>query len=431
MHPRESSDELVFPAGEHPPVAVPVHPVPAKPKSRFRRQWRIALALFAVTCVSTFLAGMQPGAGMPNPAIFFRADIRLPPEFVSQLLHNGAIYAGALMLTLLLHEMGHYLQSRRYGVPASPPFFIPMPISPFGTMGAVIVQGAGVAHRRALFDIAVSGPLAGLVAAIPIAWWGALQAEVVTRVPGMQGMEYGDPLILKCMFALIHGHWLGPDEVVLLNPLLFAGWVGIFITGLNLIPIGQLDGGHILYTLIGKKAHVVALVLLWGGIGYMVYTGNPAFGLLAFLLLLMGPRHPPTANDAMPLGPMRHILGWLTLSFIVLGMTPTPIILHDGQPEPSPPRQVEPQGDTTEWRAPWGDKRSGAECESAGPMDRAGGGPGDESLWAVVESGETPMRGPSLQAFIESSRSMSVWPSSHHSALQAAPMNQPASTSLG
>jgi membrane-associated protease RseP (regulator of RpoE activity) len=227
--------------------------------------------------------------------------------------------------------MGHYLQAKRYGVPASLPYFIPLPISPLGTMGAVIVQGAGVANRKMLFDIAIRGPLAGLVVALPIAYIGVLQVTQIA-VPDAGAPIYGDPLLLRWMIELVHGP-LGEGEEVVLNPLLFAGWVGIFITALNLIPIGQLDGGHILYTLIGRRAHLVARLLLLGAVAFMIYTRDPAYGLIVLLLFIFGPLHPPTANDRVPLGWPRVLLGWLTLAFILIGFTPHPI--SDFSPEPA------------------------------------------------------------------------------------------------
>jgi membrane-associated protease RseP (regulator of RpoE activity) len=174
-----------------------------------------------------------------------------------------------------------------------------------------------------LFDIAISGPLAGLVIALPVAYLGVLQVTQIS-VPNVGDPIYGDPLLLRWMIEMVHGP-LAPGEEVGLNPLLFAGWVGIFITALNLVPIGQLDGGHMLYTLIGRRSHLVARLLLVGAVAFMVYTRDPSYGLILLLLFLFGPLHPPTANDRVPLGWPRHVLGWLTLSFILIGFTPHPI----------------------------------------------------------------------------------------------------------
>jgi Zn-dependent protease len=308
---------------------------PLKPRSRRRK--KLALFLFLATCFSTFLAGTGLWQFVFFPALLLDKIIRAD---LSELLLNGLSYAIPVMSILLAHEMGHYLQARRYGVPASYPFFIPMPITPFGTMGAVIVQGAGVADRKQMFDIAISGPLAGLVLAIPITYFGLDQAKVAVIPPNAASMIYGDPLILQWMIKYIHGP-LADNETIMLNPMLFAGWVGIFITALNLIPIGQLDGGHILYMLIGRRAHKVAMGLLFSAVAYMLWSGQMSYMLIVILLFLFGPKHPPTADDRVPLGRMRIILGWLTLGFIIIGFTPTPIVSVRSAPQQPAPQQRE------------------------------------------------------------------------------------------
>lgn len=263
------------------------------------RRRLLPLVLFLATCVSTYLTG-------------------------------GLTYAVAVMAILLAHEMGHFVQSVRYGIPASLPFFIPMPYNPIGTMGAVIVQRSGVADRRALFDIAITGPLAGLVLALPVTWWGVKQADIVLLPPDRPVMMFGDPLLVKWMTHIIHGPLPAGTDLVL-NPILFAGWVGIFITALNLFPIGQLDGGHILYSLLLGKAHSVARQLYLFAVVFVIVGGafwNSAYyawTLMLVLIWMMGVRHPPTANDHVPLGTSRTVLGWITLMFIFIGFTPTPM----------------------------------------------------------------------------------------------------------
>ncbi|MFP6765406.1 MAG: site-2 protease family protein, partial [Planctomycetaceae bacterium] len=262
-------------------------------QARQKRWNRRAGVLFVVTCVSTWHAG-------------------------------GLLYAGAVMAILLAHELGHYLQARRYQVPASLPFFLPMPFSPIGTMGAVIFQSPGYADRKAMFDIAISGPLAGLVLAVPCAWFGVSGCPALGLPPASTeviraneaALVFGDPLILRWFYEL-HFGLLQAGEQVLLNPVLFAGWVGIFITALNLLPVGQLDGGHILYTLIGRKAHAVAWAVIFAATAWMIYSHDLAYVIFLVLLLKMGPRHPPTRDDTAPLGTARVLLGWLTLAFLV------------------------------------------------------------------------------------------------------------------
>lgn len=286
-----------------------------------RRRTKLAVILFIATCISTFLAG----SGLFLTIFFPQALVEMANtgELWPRIL-DGLIYGGAVMLILSAHEMGHYLQSRRYHVPASLPYFIPLPITPLGTMGAVILQGGHVADRKQMFDIAISGPLAGLLFALPITYFGIQHAEIVTVTNSDHVLIFGDPLLMQWMYE-----WqLGPlaENQHISSPLLFAGWVGIFVTALNLIPIGQLDGGHILYTLIGKWSHRVAMGLIALALGYMVWKQDPSYSLMLILLILIGPKHPPTADDTVPLGPMRIILGWLTLAFIVIGFTPTPIV---------------------------------------------------------------------------------------------------------
>ncbi len=292
---------------------------------RTGRSGRVALSLFAVTLLSTFWVGMMAGGGAISPKYFFQ----LPLAAQLSLIQSGLIYSGALLLILGCHEMGHYLQALRYGIDASFPYFIPMPISPFGTMGAVIIQREHAGDRKTLFDIAISGPLAGLVVALPLLYVGLSQTTSAPLPQNHTGIIYGDPIILRWMFETIHGP-LPAGEEIILTPLVFAGWVGVFITSLNLIPVGQLDGGHILYALVRKKAYPVAIGCLALAIGYMVYQRQETYALLVGLLFLMGPFHPHTGDDEAPLGWPRIILGWLTLAFIIVGFTPNPIILPGG-----------------------------------------------------------------------------------------------------
>lgn len=297
----------------------PIAPQPPKRK--------LALILLLLTVASTFYAGYaqfpvgKPVIDLKNKQVFWVKD-----EWAS--MHNGLLYSLGVLSILMAHEMGHYLQARRYGVPASLPLFIPMPVSPLGTMGAVIVQQAGTADRKSMFDIAISGPLAGLVVALPLNWWGIQHSHIGQMAPGQGG--YTNPLIVEWMIGLIH-HPLKPGEDILLTPIVFAGWVGIFITGFNLIPIGQLDGGHILYCLIGKRAHFIARWLYFAAAATVVINvirGNNEYSgwfLMLALLWMMGTRHPPTANDRVPLGAFRIVLGWLTLLFILVGFVPAPM----------------------------------------------------------------------------------------------------------
>jgi membrane-associated protease RseP (regulator of RpoE activity) len=242
---------------------------------------------------------------------------------------HGPVYAAAIMTTLLFHEFGHYLQAVRYGVPASLPFFIPLPKSPIGTMGAVIAMRPHVGDRRAIFDIGITGPLAGLVPALVFSVIGLQWSEVVAVDPRVPVVRLGEPMLFKAISFLVFGP-LGPHEEVMLHPLAFAGWVGVFITALNLIPIGQLDGGHVLYGLLLRRSYPVSTMALAVAMVCVVVFGYWGWSLMILLLMLMGPIHPPTANDDIPLGAGRTILGWATLCFVPIGFTPVPFTLGMG-----------------------------------------------------------------------------------------------------
>ncbi len=301
-------------------------PVQRKPRVR------LAVVLFLLTCLSTFLVAAFGQRGL-NPLLlprYFTVLFHLGAEELREWFIEGLTYSIGIMAILGAHELGHYLQARRYGIPASLPYFIPFPISPFGTMGAVIVQQSGTADRKSMFDIAISGPLAGLVIALPLTYWGIKISQIKPGPISYDGFIYGEPLLLKWMLRAVRGPTPEGYEVFM-HPIMFAGWVGIFITALNLIPIGQLDGGHILYCLIGKRAHRVARGLFWiaaGTVAFSVMFGDGSYvgwSLMLFLIWMLGTRHPPTANDRVPLGPLRIIVGWLTLMFVFIGLTPMPI----------------------------------------------------------------------------------------------------------
>ena len=183
---------------------------------------------------------------------------------------GGIVFAAGVMTVLLTHELGHFIQAVRYRVPASLPYFIPMPYSPIGTMGAVIAMQPGVGDRRSIFDIGITGPLAGLVPALVFSIVGLQLSDVVLVNGPVEGVpRIGAPLLFKALSYLIFGP--GPaNRLIDLHPLAFAGWVGVFITALNLVPIGQLDGGHVLYCLLLKlraRCGPVAVVRRDGGHG--------------------------------------------------------------------------------------------------------------------------------------------------------------------
>ena len=298
--PRSDADEIALTAAQESP------PKAACPSHLRPRRVRLPLLLFIATCLSTFLAG----AGFPCPWVKFDFS-------------DGFIYALSVMTILICHEAGHYLQARRYGVYASLPYFLPMPFSPLGTFGAVIGMDARVGDRKALFDIGITGPLAGLVPTMVCCVIGLRLSTMTVGIPDPDEHVLGTSIL----FAKLAEWLLEPvpgTNFVDLHPMAAAGWVGLLITALNLLPTGQLDGGHILYGLLRTKAHYVATLLLLAAVVAVVQLGLWWWWLMLFLLILMGPKHPPTANDYVRIGLFRHVLGWLTLAFVPFGFTPIP-----------------------------------------------------------------------------------------------------------
>jgi len=282
------------------------------PEPRSRRIF-LPVFLFLATCGSTFFAGSLHW----NPAIYLENG--QARSLLSSNWQQGLIYMAAVVGILLTHEMGHFLQAIRYQVPASLPYFIPVPILMTGTMGAVIGMEGSRADRKQLFDIGISGPWAGLIAALPIIWFGIKSATVV---PPTAEIQLGDPLIFKLLAG-----WLRPDipAGALLdknNPLLMAGWVGMLITGLNMLPVSQLDGGHVIYGLFGRNARLVARCFLVTAILFVVFGENYNWTVMLVLVILLGVDHPPTRDDNVPLGFWRTVFGLISLGIPVLCFTP-------------------------------------------------------------------------------------------------------------
>ena len=305
-------------------AAMPEHascPPPAPGQVARRRHVKLPLILFAATCLSTFFVG--------TTGWDFLTTMTEPIETLRHNWWQGATYMLAVMSILVAHEMGHFLQAVRYGVPASLPFFIPLPITPLGTMGAVIALGGSQADRKELFDIGITGPLAGLVIAVPLALLGLLTA---TPFPAASdavfgGVHFGDPLIFKLLVV-----WLRPDVpadarlIVFGNPLVVAGWVGMLVTGLNMLPVGQLDGGHVAYALMGRRAWWLARATVLAAVAFVLAAQQFNWLVMLALVVFLGIRHPTTANDQAELGRGRTILGWLSLLIPLFCFPPFPLV---------------------------------------------------------------------------------------------------------
>lgn len=277
-----------------------------------RRRVVLPTVLFLLTCFTTYSAGAcgwQPMLLAPDPYIV---------GLLKTNWQDGLIFMAAVMSVLMAHEMGHFWMTLRHRVPSSYPFFIPLPVMMIGTMGAVIGMEGSRADRKQLFDIGLAGPLAGLVLAVPLLWYGISIATVDPQP------IYGQPLLVK----LIAGG-LRPDmqaNHIRPNPYYMAGWVGMLITGLNMLPISQLDGGHVSHAVLGRRSVLLARGLLLSAMAFVVVQEYYGWTLMLVLVTMLGVDHPPTANDRARIGPLRWTLGLVSLSIPILCFTPFPFV---------------------------------------------------------------------------------------------------------
>jgi membrane-associated protease RseP (regulator of RpoE activity) len=242
----------------------------------------------------------------------------------STILVGGFLYSLAIMTILLCHELGHYLMSRRYGIPSTLPFFIPLPVPPFGTFGAVIKMKGVIVNRNALFDVGVAGPLCGFVVALPFIVAGIMMSTVtpLAGIPAASYMELGDPLLFRILGTLLVGDIPEGHDLVL-HPFAYAGWVGLFVTSLNLLPVGQLDGGHVVYAVFGEKSKWVYRAVILG-LGVLAALTNIGWLTLVILLLIFGMRHPRPFDDATEVNGTRKKIAILVLAIFILSFIPSP-----------------------------------------------------------------------------------------------------------
>lgn len=294
---------------------------------------RTHIILFVLTVLTTFFAGYIQGG-----------------SFVS-----GISFSLSILFILGSHEMGHYLYGKKYGVSISPPYFIPVP-PPFiaGTMGAFIKIKSQITSKKALFDIGVAGPIYGIIATVPVLFIGLKLSEVVPVTDFEDGtaIKLGSSLIFNLLVKIIHGN-IQEGYDLFLHPVAFAGWIGLFVTALNLIPSGQLDGGHLVYSLFSKKIHstvsqISILLLIVFGVGTkpfvellstmnfdtsginssFIFEGWFGWLFWAFLLTLIGTKHPPTMYEENDIGRKRKIVAALTLLLFIICFIPFPFSLN-------------------------------------------------------------------------------------------------------
>lgn len=237
---------------------------------------------------------------------------------------GAAQFTASLLAILLTHEMGHYFTARHFGVDVTPPYLIPFPLSPFGTMGAVIRMKSVPPSRRAMLLTGAAGPLAGLVVAVPLLIWGLSLSNVAPLPTGGEYMLEGNSLLYAALKRLILGAWLPAGGVdVNLHPMAFAGWAGLLVSALNMIPAGQLDGGHVAYALLGERArYLTYLVIVAMLVMAITWSGWLLWAVLIFALSRM---QEPPLNDVTPLSRGEIGVAILLLVLFVLTFTPIPL----------------------------------------------------------------------------------------------------------
>ena len=237
-------------------------------------------------------------------------------------LWRGIPYAVAIMLILGAHELGHYFAARRRDVAVTLPYFLPAPVGPFGTFGAFIRLRQTMKNRKILFEIGAAGPIAGLIFAIPILLYGLSTSPLAPIGPGM---VEGNSIIYAIAKRLVFGDWIPNARVdVLVNQLAWAGWTGLFVTGLNLLPIGQLDGGHILYSLIGERARYIYYPGI-AALAALSFLTNGSMLLMLVLLIVFGRTYAVPLDNITPLDPRRRLIAIATLVVFVLVFVPIPL----------------------------------------------------------------------------------------------------------
>jgi len=312
------------------------------------REWMLHASLFLITIITTTVAGIifaSPEVEVPPPPLSTVIDYLLfVPQYYLRsvfallgfavqhpgLLADGLVFSAALLAILTAHEMGHYVACRRYGVAATLPFFIPAPpLFLAGTFGAFIKIKSPIPSRRALFDIGLAGPLAGFVVAVPIALVGVLSMQPSVQAGGY-GIVFNDPLLFRLLGRLV-GTPLDPYAPI--NPYYMAAWLGLLVTSLNLMPVGQLDGGHGTFAIFGQRAHRVIGRVAFGVIAVLTvlgfaWYGSPSGFLYTVLLAIMMRVGHPQPEEMEPLGRIRTCMAVVTLIVFALCFWPFPITIN-------------------------------------------------------------------------------------------------------
>ncbi len=270
------------------------------------KEYSVHILLFAITVLSTLTAGSFLSGGNPlqNPA-----DLKL-----------GTGFSFTLLSILMLHELSHYFAARAHKTSTSLPFFIPAPTF-IGTFGAVIKMRSPIMNRKALLDVGVSGPMASFFLSVIAVTAGLGNSQVVEKIPE-ESIRLGDSLIFSLLVRMVKGS-LEEGSTVMLSPVAFAGWIGLLVTSLNLIPASQLDGGHVMYSVAGQRYTQVAVVVVLSLLVLGFFWSG--WFIWAFLVLLLGLYHPPPADDSTPVDRKRRALAISAMVIFILTFVPVPI----------------------------------------------------------------------------------------------------------
>ncbi len=288
-------------------------------------EWIVPALLFLATILSTSFAGLFYSLG---DAGFLRLAWAVAGQ--PQLLLQGAPFSLTLIAILLAHELGHYFACRHHGILCTPPFFIPFPISYAGTLGAFIRIKSHFRHRRALFDVGIAGPLAGFAVVMPALIAGIGRSRLIPKGSIQGDIFFGEPLLFRWVGTVLLGYNPKTQDMIA-DPVAMAAWFGLLVTSLNLLPIWQLDGGHIAYAVFGRRRQKQLSLLAAFGLMVVSLAGwpIPSYLLFAVLLLILGARtgfyHPPTLADDEEIGNARGILAIIILFVLIVSFTPIPV----------------------------------------------------------------------------------------------------------
>lgn len=304
------------------PPEVPTTWVVVPPRPKFQQRYGLHLTLFLLTL---FTASFVPAFDYLIAAIFAHAPS--PFQFFTwPVFKDGVLFSIPLLAILGAHEFGHYFACKYYNVDASLPYFIPSPIGLAGTFGAVIRIREPFPSKKALFDVGVAGPIGGFLVLVPLLWIGITLSDTVSVADLAGATRLGDPLLVR-LFSYLHFGTLAPGKDVALHPMAFAAWWGMLATALNLLPFGQLDGGHIAYAALGRRAVWISRATLVVAVG-LVFVSVSWLTMVILLLVMttfLGFRHPPVPDEYVPLDKTRLAIAIFALVMFVLCFTPVPI----------------------------------------------------------------------------------------------------------